>query len=219
MSSQSLDAKKLYGEVDRVPGLFHIATSFLVVRDVPVIPLGSYLIREGTLLGSEIIGDRVPLNWRSVLTVYLRMLFGGVSLLCAFVGTLAAFESFPDLKVRVPWAAGTVATFVCVLYWKTMNLQWRMALLASYAYLVLTFSALWIGNQWVGALGPRNRPFSNEFFVLQIVAQSAAAAYALTSCLSKITIERAFRLAARLEIPARLIEDHFHLADPDWQGQ
>jgi hypothetical protein len=36
----------MFGKVDQVPMLGHVATSFLYVQFVPIIPLGSYLVLE-----------------------------------------------------------------------------------------------------------------------------------------------------------------------------
>jgi hypothetical protein len=37
---------RLYGKVDQVPGLFHVATQFFHLNYVPLIPTGSYLVLE-----------------------------------------------------------------------------------------------------------------------------------------------------------------------------
>jgi hypothetical protein len=72
------------GKSDRVPGLFHVRTSFLHVNFVPLVPTGSVLISERIdLTHSHEVS--IPLSLRSVLLGYLRAL----SIVAAFIVGIA----------------------------------------------------------------------------------------------------------------------------------
>ena len=69
--------KRYYGIVDRVPGLFYVATLFFHIYYVPIAPSQSYLIKAGGK------GNRaIPLQSKSVLAGYLR---GWSSLACTLL--------------------------------------------------------------------------------------------------------------------------------------
>ena len=59
---------RMYGKVDQVPGLFHLATEFFHMQFVPLGPVRSYLMLDGP--GNQAI--RVGLSGKSILFAYLR---------------------------------------------------------------------------------------------------------------------------------------------------
>src|SRR5687767_14985222 len=82
----------LAGKVDRVPGLFYVTTQFFHLYYVPLIPLQSYLVIEGTENGDDFKGVGVPMSFKSVLFGWLRgALIVGI-LVCAVVAVIAGFE-------------------------------------------------------------------------------------------------------------------------------
>ena len=64
---------RLYGRVDVVPGVFHVATEFFHVLLVPLVPLRSWLVlkEEGVIL-PRFSGVRIPLSWKSVMAGWIR---------------------------------------------------------------------------------------------------------------------------------------------------
>jgi hypothetical protein len=62
----------LYGRVDDVPGLFYVKTSFVHVYYVPLIPVGSYLIFEGTETDNGFQGVKIGFSLKSILATWLR---------------------------------------------------------------------------------------------------------------------------------------------------
>jgi hypothetical protein len=78
-----IGGSSLYGRVDKVPGLFHVATQFAHIFWLPVIPLGSIIILEENAHGYR--GVKYGLSGRSVLAAYLRSwpLLAAVGLLTA----------------------------------------------------------------------------------------------------------------------------------------
>jgi hypothetical protein len=63
----------MYGKVDRVPGLFHVATRFLHLYWMPVVPLQSYVVPENEL--GRVAGKAVAVGvrWKSVLMAWVRL--------------------------------------------------------------------------------------------------------------------------------------------------
>lgn len=68
---------RLFGKVEEVPGLFHVATKFFHVNFVPLFPFESWIVVSGTqehgVLGSSWRGFRLSsLRWGSALMGWLR---------------------------------------------------------------------------------------------------------------------------------------------------
>jgi hypothetical protein len=64
---------RLYGRVDVVPGVFHVATEFFHIGLAPFVPLRTWLVlkEEGVVL-PRFHGKRIPWSWKSVLVGWLR---------------------------------------------------------------------------------------------------------------------------------------------------
>ena len=84
-----------YGKTDALKGLFYVVTEFFHVYYVPIIPLGSRVMVEGT---DEKLFKKIGFSWKSVLVTYLRGV-GGVAAVvftAIFLGTI--FEVFHKQK-------------------------------------------------------------------------------------------------------------------------
>jgi len=65
-----IGGKRLFGRSDVVDGAGHVATQFVHVWWFPIVPMASFFLRDGDR-------DRcapIDLNWKSVITVWLRAL-------------------------------------------------------------------------------------------------------------------------------------------------
>ncbi len=62
---------RLYGKVDEVPGMFHVATQFFYLQYVPLVPMGSYLVLTNT--GESFQGAKLGLSLKSTLVAWLRV--------------------------------------------------------------------------------------------------------------------------------------------------
>jgi hypothetical protein len=62
----------LYGKVDVVPDLCHVATRFIHVNFVPVIPLGSEIVVTGTSADGGVQRLKTALSLKSVLIAWVR---------------------------------------------------------------------------------------------------------------------------------------------------
>lgn len=111
---------RFYGKVDRVPGLCYVRTRFYHVQFVPLIPLESFVLVEGT---NEERGQKIPLSIKSVLTAWVRtalvLLAAGYGIATAVHGVrLLAGEaaSRGALLACAGWMAGA-----CLVYWMTVR--------------------------------------------------------------------------------------------------
>lgn len=70
----------MYGKVDEVPGVCHVATRFGHLYYVPLIPLGSFAVISQN--GDDIQGASLPLSFKSIITAWLRaaLVIGGAIL-------------------------------------------------------------------------------------------------------------------------------------------
>ncbi len=111
---------KFYGKVDRVPNLFYVRTQFFHVQFLPLIPLGSYLLVEGT---NDERGVKIPLSIKSVFTAWVR---AALVLIAVGYGILTAVHVVPLLGnqqasvARVLQYAGWMAG-ACLVYWITVR--------------------------------------------------------------------------------------------------
>lgn len=62
---------RLFGKVDAVPGLGHVATKFFHVNYVPLVPTASWLVIEES--GNDWRGCEIPLSTKSVMVAWLRL--------------------------------------------------------------------------------------------------------------------------------------------------
>jgi hypothetical protein len=109
-----------YGKVDVVPNLCHVATRFLHVNFVPIIPLGSCIIVTGSEKGKNFQGINTTLSVKSMLLAWFRAglyaLAVGATLLSVLV-TIDYVENqgaTPVLALAAIW--GIVAADIAVLW-------------------------------------------------------------------------------------------------------
>jgi 4-amino-4-deoxy-L-arabinose transferase-like glycosyltransferase len=75
---------RLFGKVDEVAGLFHVATSFFHIWYVPLIPLGSHLVLGQTGEGWK--GIPVRLSLKSVTVAWVRGFAAAGAIVFAIIG-------------------------------------------------------------------------------------------------------------------------------------
>ncbi|MCL6502089.1 MAG: hypothetical protein K6T86_05340 [Pirellulales bacterium] len=111
---------KLYGKVDRVPGLFYVRTRFFHLQFIPLIPLASYVLVEGS---NDERGMKISLSLKSVFTAWART---GLILIGAGYAVATAVQaarwlgraggSISPLLENAAWLAGA-----CLVYWITVR--------------------------------------------------------------------------------------------------
>jgi hypothetical protein len=67
--------RRLFGRVDQVGGLFHVATMFVHIFFVPLIPLKSFVVLNATENFEDFRGIGISMSLKSVLAAYLRAFF------------------------------------------------------------------------------------------------------------------------------------------------
>ena len=107
-----------YGRTDEVPALFHVTTKFGHLWYLPLIPLGSFLLIEGSADGKgNPRGMPIPFSFKSFLLGWLR----AATLLGAIILGITGFVSGkggPSWNVLVVAAASLIA-FLWLTYSKT----------------------------------------------------------------------------------------------------
>ena len=83
-----IHGSRLYGKVDRVPGLFHVATRFFHIYYIPLIPLGSTVVVAETKEGWK--GIKVGLSLKSILITWGRII--GWWMACTSVNSWRRFK-------------------------------------------------------------------------------------------------------------------------------
>jgi len=63
---------RLFGGVDKVPGICHVATKFFHIWYVPLVPLASWIVLAGSQTDKGWRGVEIPMSGKSVLAGYLR---------------------------------------------------------------------------------------------------------------------------------------------------
>lgn len=101
---------RLYGKVDEVPGLFHVATTFGHFWYIPLIPMGSMVVLAKD--GSSVQGMKIPLSAKSIFVAWGRAL-GIVATLLLTPALISALD--PDVPTRWELRVIVVSLFVVVL--------------------------------------------------------------------------------------------------------
>jgi hypothetical protein len=110
-----ITGERLYGKVDRVPGSFYVATMFWYLNYLPLIPLRSYIVLEGTESGGQFRGKQIPVDGRSALVGYVRA-WGGLAItICAVIALLGLAGWVQGLGLGVLATLGCLAAGVCGL--------------------------------------------------------------------------------------------------------
>lgn len=85
---------RLFGAVDQVPGVFHVATKFFHLNFIPLIPTGSVLILDKTLTDGELLGVETGLSFKSVLAGWVRAAIIVAAIVTGFMTFLYLIEAF-----------------------------------------------------------------------------------------------------------------------------
>lgn len=111
-----------YGKIDVAPRVGYVMTRFFHLYYVPLIPLGSYIVVDGSEAGEEFQGVPTRLRWKSVLAAWVRTalvlsVFAGVAV--GIVGLIDQMDAkqLPSAEgLFVPWL---LAAMSAVGYWLT----------------------------------------------------------------------------------------------------
>jgi len=134
---------RLFGQVDRVAGLFCVRTRFFHINFLPLIPLGSYLILEEKG-GSGNRGIALKkLRWNSVLLAWVRTPLWLACAIASVIGLVTGFGIEHDWHAAAPalaLAALTGAAFYATYRFSAASFE-RASELARMAGLPAEFTA------------------------------------------------------------------------------
>jgi hypothetical protein len=203
----------LYGSVDRVPGLCYVATMFFHAFYLPLIPLGTMIVEEGSERGNiferTVEAKHMWLCPKSVLAGYLRGWLGGVALLF-FTGAgfiipldVGVYHHLMNETLAIAVAVfamlfGAFGTFFVLMTRHAMWIPIALALHASSLGLLIfasqpgNFLLRVSAEKWTSAL---------------IIANVALVVYSLTRLWDRASHARAVELAESLGIDAATLDD------------
>jgi hypothetical protein len=110
---------RLFGKVDAVPGLFHVATKFAHVNFLPLIPLEGWLVFGEE--GNGWRGIQIPMSGKSVAVAWIRFLLivgGLLSLLFGFIG-MNSMQSGGGVMIAV--GGLSLGAFIGSYFWKWIS--------------------------------------------------------------------------------------------------
>jgi hypothetical protein len=104
--------EKSYGKVDRVPGVCYVVTVFAHLNFLPLVPVRSFIVLEGTESGGEFRGKQIATNLKSAAAGYARAWLG---LGTVVAGAVAAFGLWNVAGVMVPADLGALGVAAVAL--------------------------------------------------------------------------------------------------------
>lgn len=113
---------RMFGKVDEVPGLFHVATRCAHIWYIPLLPMGgSMIMLEPVDKGGR--GVPIPLDTKSMLTAWLR----GFLIAGAFVALIMGVKQIVDKPQNVPLGIGLIClapllAVGAVMMWKMRSI-------------------------------------------------------------------------------------------------
>jgi hypothetical protein len=108
----SVFGTRLFGKVDTVPGVFHVATKCFHINFVPLIPVQTYVVISQD--GRQFRGVPVSLSFKSFGMAWLRLIAGLISIVGAILIPLASTGNPHDKEMLVP-GIGMVVVGVVLL--------------------------------------------------------------------------------------------------------
>ena len=111
---------RLFGQADRVPGLFCVRTKFFHVNFIPLFPLASYLVFEEK--GSEGRGIELKkLRWNSVLLAWVRTPLWIAGAVGAVIGLVEGIGVQHDWQTAAPVLG--IALVACAAWYASYRLS------------------------------------------------------------------------------------------------
>lgn len=112
---------QLYGRVDKIPGLFSVATKFFHLYYVPLIPFESWLIIDGTETAEGFQGRKISLSGKSILLAWMRAAAVVCSIGAVFWGLIAVAD-MNKKGVTSPVSAALLLVSSLFMYWVSTRL-------------------------------------------------------------------------------------------------
>jgi hypothetical protein len=214
----SVYGEHLFGRVQHVPGLFSVSTMFFHVNYVPLAPLRSYVVLDGSERGNAFQGVRIPLSFKSVLAGYLRGWLGTIAIFTGIVAAFAATSFYVGVGgggIVVVLAAGA-ALFGVLWYVFTARSWWFLPVLLAY---LAASAAVYHdvrtkvpdARQIPGAAPgtPERRKHDASYIGVVLISCAAAILYSLTRLLTPASYRKAVELGRLAGVPTEKVAAHF----------
>ncbi len=107
--------KRFYGTVDRVPGMFYVATLFLHIFWIPLLPVGTWVCALESSEHTFGRSKRIRLSVRSLLMAWTRFFLIAVAVVCGIAGTgglIAMWTEWRWIELPVWLLAALVAALI-----------------------------------------------------------------------------------------------------------
>jgi hypothetical protein len=117
---------RLYGKVDAVPGMFHVATQFGHLWYIPLIPMGSHVVVSQE--GNGWRGMPIPFSFKSMLTAWVR----GALIVATILACFTCFAVLSDPRHTAASKALPVLAACALLSATILSWRWKWVRLASY---------------------------------------------------------------------------------------
>lgn len=111
---------RLFGKCDEIPGAGHVATQFFHVYFLPLIPMGSHFVIEGSKSGSQYKAIPLSLSWRSIGFAWLR----ASAALGLLFGIAGAFIVADSVHTPALGPVGAVADAVAMALLVWVSYRW-----------------------------------------------------------------------------------------------
>lgn len=202
--------ERMYGYVDRVPGLCYVATQFWHFNFIPVVPLGSYLIVEGTEGEQGMQGRRLGFNAKSLLLGYFRgwvglaviVLFGICSFLAWEVWSAGADGLTLALAgIGLPLFYGSV-WWALIAWHRSWRVAWAVVVVASGGYFAWDHEnppPPKPANPWIAAV-PKKQREREELPTFLLAGNGCLFALSLMRAFDRAGRTRAYELGALLGV-------------------
>jgi len=120
---------RLFGGVDKVPGVCHVATKFFHIWYIPLVPTQSYVVIAGSETGKGWRGIPIDMSGKSVLAGYLR----GAAIIAAVISIIRVITAHQE-DASTAIVSGLIAAVSVGLYfvlWRGRASQERARELAA----------------------------------------------------------------------------------------
>jgi len=194
----------LYGLMDRVPGLCYVATKFAHLSFLPLLPLETYLVREGSEAEERFRGKRLRVSFKSILLGYYRGWVGGVAVilfgltgLCTPIVLGKPGDGWPVLAGLAAFAVGMWASMFVI------STRWR------WWWAVEVLLHLWSAGFLILCNPGANLPFPmSDFTPILPWANWALLACNLSRVFDRPSLARAYYLGQLLGVDEDTIDDY-----------
>jgi hypothetical protein len=198
----------LYGKVDFVSGRCYLATVFWHLSGMPIVPMGTYIIKEQTEYLNVFKGKPIALHAKSVVIGYLRGWLGAISLFTSLMASLGLSSFIFGREEPLAWVyLFAIAAVFAWSVWFVITTRRLLFVVVQGAFHGLAI-LVWLGYIWFIAPNPaliQARLPDFWCWPYLVIANVTLFFYSLTRLWSHASHARAAELIAILGSPSDLM--------------